>query len=91
MKITSPTMKMRRRPSMSASFPPVSISEANVSAYPVTIHSSSDRSAWRSAAIDGSATLTTVLSSMIMKSPNATAASVHHLRVSSEIRWSAIS
>jgi hypothetical protein len=32
--------------------------------------------------------LTTVLSSMIMKSPNATAARVHHLRASSEIQWS---
>ena len=34
------------------------------------------RSAW----IEGSATFTTVLSSMIMNSPNDTAASVHHLR-----------
>src|SRR5436190_1348493 len=33
---------------------------------------------WRSFWIDGSATLTTVLSSMIMKRPTATAASVHH-------------
>ena len=30
--------------------------------------------------MDGSATLTTVLSSMIMKSPTATAARVHHFR-----------
>ena len=37
-------------------------------------------SAW----IDGSATFTTVLSSMIMKRPNETAASVHHFRRSSE-------
>ena len=34
---------------------------------------------WR---IDGSATFTTVLSSMIMNSPNETANSVHHLRSS---------
>ena len=34
--------------------------------------------------IDGSATFTTVLSSMIMKRPNETAASVHHFRRSSE-------
>src|SRR5215831_19932409 len=40
----------------------------------------------RSARIDGRATFTTVLSSMIMKSPNETAASVHHLRFSSLIR-----
>ncbi len=30
--------------------------------------------------MDGSATFTTVLSSMIMNRPNATAPSVHHLR-----------
>src|SRR5713226_1321963 len=36
------------------------------------------RSCW----IDGSATFTTVLSSMIMNNPTATAASVHHLRFS---------
>src|SRR4051812_3469026 len=35
---------------------------------------------WR---IDGSATFTTVLSSMIMNSPTETASSVHHLRFSS--------
>ena len=38
---------------------------------------------WR---IDGSATFTTVLSSMIMKRPNATANSVHHLRLGGEER-----
>ena len=31
-KITRPATKINRRPSMSASFPPVSISDANVSA-----------------------------------------------------------
>src|SRR5213595_802647 len=36
----------------------------------------------RSLRIDGSATFTTVLSSMIMKRPTATAASVHHFRFS---------
>ena len=44
---------------------------------------SEDRSAPRSRWMDGSATFTTVLSSMIMKRPNATAASVHHFRCSS--------
>ena len=39
-----------------------------------------ERSAPRSRWIEGSATFTTVLSSMIMKSPNATAPSVHHFR-----------
>jgi len=37
---------------------------------------------WRARCIDGRATFTTVLSSMIMNSPNATAARVHHLRCS---------
>ena len=36
----------------------------------------------RSSRIDGKATFTTVLSSMIMKRPNETANSVHHLRSS---------
>ncbi len=54
----------------------------------MTIHSSSDNPMWRSAAIDGSATLTTVLSSMIMKSPKETAPRVHHFRASSEMNWS---
>jgi hypothetical protein len=89
-KTASPMTNIRRRPRRSASLPPLSINEANVSAYPVTIHSSSERPTWRSAAIDGRATLTTVLSSMIMKRPNETAPRVHHLRASSEIRWSFI-
>ena len=64
----------------SASLPPVSMKAPNVSAYPVTIHSSSDVFRCRSSWIVGSATFTTVLSSMIMKRPNETANSVHHLR-----------
>ncbi len=47
----------------------------------MTIHSSSERPTPRSRWIAGRATFTTVLSSMIMKSPSATAASVHHFRV----------
>ena len=82
-KTTMPITKMSRRPYASATFPPISMSAANVSAYPVTIHCSSDRSAPRSCWIAGSATFTTVLSSMIMKRPNETAASVNHFRVSS--------
>ena len=58
-------------------------SAANVSAYAVTIHSSEEIDMWRLRSIDGSATFTIVLSSMIMKRPKATAASVHHLRFSS--------
>ena len=41
------------------------------------------RSSW----IDGRATLTTVLSSMIMNSAKHIAPSVHHLALSSVIRW----
>jgi len=61
----------------------VIISAAKVSAYAVTIHSSCEIEMWRSFSIDGKATFTTVLSSMIMNRPNETAASVHHLRFSS--------
>ena len=82
-KIARPTTKIRRRPSRSASLPPVSISAPNVSAYPVTTHSSSEILRCSERSIDGSATFTIVLSSMIMKSPKDTAASVHHLRFSS--------
>src|SRR5437764_6720709 len=77
-KISSPATKILRRPIMSASFPPVRSSTPNVSAYALTTHSSSEMLIPRSLRIDGSATLTTVLSSMIMNSPTATAASVHH-------------
>jgi hypothetical protein len=49
----------------------------------LTVHSSSERPMPRSRWIDGSATFTTVLSSMIMKRANASAPSVHHLRFSS--------
>ena len=82
-KTAMPTTKISRRPYASAILPPMSISDAKVSAYPVTIHSSSERPMCRSRWIEGSATFTTVLSSMIMNSPNETAASVNHLRVSS--------
>jgi hypothetical protein len=81
-KTAIPVTKSSRRPYASASFPPISMSDANVRAYPATIHSSSERPTPRSSWIDGNATFTTVLSSMIMKSPNETAASVHHLRFS---------
>ena len=68
---------------MSASFPPVSISTANVSAYPETTHSSEETLMCRSRCIAGNATFTTVLSSMIMNSATATDASVHHFLFSS--------
>src|SRR3954451_7396771 len=81
-KMTRPAMKIARRPRRSASFPPVSRSTPNVSAYAFTTHSSSEMLIPRSSRIDGSATFTTVLSSMIMNRPTATAASVHHFRFS---------
>ena len=83
MNTASPAMKTRRLPSMSASFPPVSIRTAKLSAYPVTTHSSSDWPIPRSLWMEGSATFTTVLSSMIMNSANASDASVHHFLFSS--------
>ncbi len=54
-----------------------------MSAYAITTHSSWEMETWRSRCIVGSATFTTVLSSMIMKRPNETANDVHHLRFSS--------
>ena len=56
---------------------------ANVSAYETTTHSSSDWPASSDRCIDGNATFTTVLSSMIMNSPNETDASVSHFLFSS--------
>ena len=59
---------------------------AKVSAYPATTHSSSDSDMCSDRRIDGSATFTTVLSSMIMKRPTETAASVHHFLFSGVTR-----
>ena len=56
----------------------------------MTTHSSDDTFTFRSFWIDGSATFTTVLSSMIMNSPNATATSVHHFRCSSSRKLATI-
>src|SRR6266550_1938450 len=82
-KTTTPKRNILRRPKMSPSRPPVTSSTANVSVYAFTVHSSEDSDAPRSFWIDGSATFTTVLSSMIMNSAKHMAASVHHLRLSS--------
>src|SRR3954470_19594817 len=80
--ITPPT-NMRRLPKMSPSRPPVTSSTAKLSVYALTVHSRLERLAPRSFWIDGSATFTTVLSSMIMNSAKHMAASVHHLRLPS--------
>src|SRR5213596_3626608 len=68
---------------MSPRRPPVTSSTAKVSVYALTVHSRLERLAPRSFWIEGSATFTTVLSSMIMNSAKHMAASVHHLRLSS--------
>src|SRR3954451_12825832 len=79
----TPVRKTRRRPKMSPRRPPVTSSTANVSVYALTVHSRLLRLAPRSRWMLGSATFTTVLSSMIMNSAKHMAASVHHLRLSS--------
>ena len=81
-KIPRPIRKIRRRPNMSASLPPVSIRTAKTRAYALTIHSSSETPRPRSRLIEGNATFTTVLSSMIMNSAKQRATSVSHLRFS---------
>ena len=80
MKIASPAANTLRRPSRSASEPAVSTSAASVSAYASTTHWRSVKLAPRSSRIDGSATLTTVMSSSSMKVATETAIRVHHLR-----------
>src|SRR6266576_217431 len=82
-KTTTPKRNILRRPKMSPRRPPVTRSTANVSVYAFTVHSSEDNDAPSSLWIDGSATFTTVLSSMIMNRAKHIAASVHHLRLPS--------
>ena len=76
-KTARPTMKIRRRPSMSASFPPVSISTANVA---VAVHDPLELGDGGSeVALDRrKRQMTIVLSSMIMNRPKVTAPSVNH-------------
>src|SRR5262245_46217407 len=79
-KTARPATKTLRRPRRSASEPAVSTSAARVSAYASTTHWRSVKLAPRSSRIEGSATLTTVISSRSMKVAAETATSVHHLR-----------
>jgi hypothetical protein len=81
----TPKKKARRRPKMSPRRPAVTSSTAIASVYALIVHSSAESDAPRSSWIEGSATFTTVLSSMIMKSEKLIAASVHHLRFCSVI------
>src|ERR1700729_3484980 len=76
----TPNRNIRRRPKMSPNRPPVTSSTANVNVYALTVHSSEDRVAWRSRWIEGRATFTTVLSSMIMNSAKHIAPRVIRLR-----------
>src|SRR5213076_1408015 len=80
---TTPNRNIVRRPKMSPMRPPVTRRTANVKVYALTVHSSEEMDACRSRWIDGSATFTTVLSSMIMNSAKHIAARVHHLRLPS--------
>ena len=82
-KIATPMRNQRRRPKMSPRRPPVTSSTANVSVYALTVHSRFDVETPRSRWIDGSATFTTVLSSMIMNSAKHIAPSVHQRRFAS--------
>src|SRR5215211_4822394 len=79
-KIASPAANSLRRPSRSASEPAVSTSAASVSAYASTTHWRSVKLPPRSRRIDGSATLTTVMSRRSMNVATEAATRVHHLR-----------
>src|SRR5437764_15273650 len=79
----TPETNMRRRPKMSPRRPPVTSRTAKLSVYALTVHSRLERLAPRSFWIDGSATFTTVLSSMIMNRAKHIAASGHHVRLPS--------
>src|SRR3954462_9143898 len=68
---------------MSPRRPPGTSRTAQGNGYALNVHSRLERFAPRSFWIDGSATFTTVLSSMIMNSAKHMAASVHHLRLPS--------
>ncbi len=92
-KATTPNRNIRRRPKMSPRRPPVTIITAKVSVYALTVHSSADSEACRPRWIEGSATFTTVLSSITMNSAKHIAPSVHQRLFSSVInrcRWASI-
>jgi hypothetical protein len=64
-----PAVNIRRRPKRSPSAAPVSSRQAKASRYAFTVHSSPDRPACRLARTCGSAAVTTMLSSAVMKIP----------------------
>ena len=63
-KQTVPITNTRRRPNRSPSAPPNRISDASASRYPVRTHCNELTLAWKSSPMCGSATLTTVASSI---------------------------
>ena len=79
-KSTRPTINMRLRPKRSPSLPPSRINAANTRMYALMIHCRPLCDGCRSFWIVGSATFTTVLSSMIMNSAKHIANSVSHMR-----------
>ena len=84
-KTATPTRNQRRRPKTSPIRPPVTSRTANVSVYAFTVHSRFAVEASRSRWIDGSATFTTVLSSITMNSAKHIAPSVHQRRSASSM------
>ena len=81
----SAIMKLEKANTLTPRRPPVTSSTANVSVYAWTVHSSEEVVACRLRWIDGSATFTTVLSSMIMNSAKHIAPSAHQRRLPSFI------
>ncbi len=79
-KIASPTRNRRRRPNRSPSLPPSRVSEASASEKALTVHSRLWSDAFRVRWIDGSATVTTVMSSMTMNSAKTIAPRIHQCR-----------
>ena len=80
-------MKIRLRPSRSASRPPVTISTPNTSAYPLITHCARFRVVCRSESIFGMATLSAVKSLAMTKTPSPMATSAS--QVPRPIFWSA--
>ena len=75
-----PATNSRRRPYRSPSVAPVSSSTANVSVYALTVHCSPSSEACRWSRIDGSAVVTTRLSSDVMNSAIDVTTKVHTVR-----------
>jgi hypothetical protein len=77
-KTTTPALKVRRRPNVSASLPPVRSSDAKLSTYASTNQAVAAEPACKSREMDGSATFTTVLSRLVTTTPSRTATKASH-------------